>query len=338
MKNHNNKNHYLSRVASLAAAFGLIAASVPAFPASAAQLTSRSLTLGSSAASAVTTNKYDFTIPASTSVGSIRFQYCTSASGTCTVPAGLTTTAATLAAQSGATGFTIVNTTNGAPYITRTASAASGAVSYTLGNVTNPSATNTTFYVRVATYASIDTTGGITDSGTVASSTANQITVSASVDETLVFCTGTSGITTTSCAGATGNTLNLGALSTGAATTGTSQIGASTNAGSGYSVTVAGNTLTSGVYTITANTAGAASTPGTEQFGLNLATTGAGAGVVGTGYSGTNYRFDPSAAVASAAGPTGFNLYTVTNLANIAASTEAGSYATTLTYVATATF
>lgn len=315
----------------------------------AAQLTSRALTLGSSAPSASTTHKFDFTIPASNSIGSIKFQYCTTASGTCTTPSGLTTTSATLSAQSGATGFTINNTTNGSPYITRTASSSSGAVSYTLSGITNPSATNTTFYVRITTYASTDTTGGVTDSGTVAASTANQITVNATVDETLVFCTGTSGITSTSCAGATGSTVNLGSLTSSTTGSGTSQIGVSTNANSGYAITVSGATLTSGANTITALAAQTASTQGTAQYGLNLrdnATPDVGADPAGAGTAtptanyntADQFRFVTGDQIASKASADNFRFFTVSYIANVAGNTPAGSYTTNMTYVGTATF
>lgn len=316
---------------------------------SAAQLTSRSLTIGSSAASASTTHKFDFTIPASTSVGSIKFQYCTTASGTCTMPTGLVTTSATLSAQSGATGFTLNNSTNGSPYITRTASSSSGAVSYTLSSVTNPSATNTTFYVRITTYASTDTTGGTTDAGTVASSTANQIAVSASVDETLVFCTGTSGITSSSCSGATGNSVNLGSLTTSSTGSGTSQIGVSTNGGLGYAITVNGATLTSGSNTIPALATQTASSQGTAQFGLNLrdnATPDVGADPAGAGTAtptanyntADQYRFVTGDQIASKASADNFRFFTVSYIANVAGNTPAGTYTTNMTYVATATF
>jgi hypothetical protein len=58
--------------------------------ASATQITSRSLTLeqgaggdGGSKPSGTVKHKFDFTIPSSTTLGSIKFQYCTTASGTC---------------------------------------------------------------------------------------------------------------------------------------------------------------------------------------------------------------------------------------------------------------
>src|SRR3954469_8379096 len=87
----------------------------------AAQITNRSLTLqagttdGGSKPGGVVKHYFAFTLPTGGSVGSVQFLYCTTASGSCTTPTGLVTTSATLASQSGAAGFTIVNTTNGSP-------------------------------------------------------------------------------------------------------------------------------------------------------------------------------------------------------------------------------
>src|SRR5579871_3860678 len=99
--------------------------------ASAAQITNRSLTLqagatdGGSKPSGNVNHFFSFTLPTAGTVGSIQFLYCTTAAGSCTTPHGLSTTSATMGSQSGATGFSLVNTTNGAPYITRTAAAIS---------------------------------------------------------------------------------------------------------------------------------------------------------------------------------------------------------------------
>ena len=345
-----NKKNILNKLFSAISAIALIVAAIPVSPANAA-LTSRSVTLGSSAALAVTSHDFDFTIGTTGNVGSIKFEYCTTASGSCTTPGGLVTTSATLTAQTGATGFTIVNGTAGAPYITRTAAnvTAPQIVSYTLGSITNPTATNTTFYVRVTTHASTDTTGGTTDAGTVATSTASQIQLSASVDESLTFCTGTSGITSSSCAGATGTAVNLGTLTTTSTGTGTSQIGVSTNAGSGYAITVNGTTLTSGSNTITALATQTASDDGVSQFGLNLRDNtapniGADPAGAGTATPTANYntvdqfRFVTADQVASKASADDFRLFTVSYIANIAGSTAAGTYTSTMTYIATATF
>ena len=83
--------------------------------ANAAALTPRSLSLSSSQAGVVTSHVFNLTTGTAASIGSIKFAYCTTASGACTVPTGLVTTGATLAAQSGAITFSMVNTTNGAP-------------------------------------------------------------------------------------------------------------------------------------------------------------------------------------------------------------------------------
>jgi hypothetical protein len=115
-------------------------------PASAAQITLRSLTLqagasdGGSKPHGTVKHFFQFTLPTSGNVGSIKFQYCTLAAGTCTMPSNMVSTGATLAAQTGETGFTMVNTANGAPYITRTAASVTGpqAVTYQFDNIVNP--------------------------------------------------------------------------------------------------------------------------------------------------------------------------------------------------------
>lgn len=113
-----------------------------------------------------------------------------------------------------------------------------------------------------------------------------------------------------------------------------------TNGTSGYILTVSGNTLTSGANIITAIGATAvASAPGTEQFGIKALATG-GDGVVSAPYASANYAFTPPgpSQLASAIGASADTTYDITYIANIAALTEAGSYTSTLTYTATATF
>lgn len=328
----------------------LVFASVPLVPTHAAQLTSRSVTLGSSAPLASTTHKFDFTIPASANLGSATFTYCTAASGTCNAPSGLDVDSVTISAQTGATGFSIDATTTTASVIgiTRTAAAASGAVSYTFSSAVNPTATNTTFYIRIQTYTAANFTGA-QDAGTVAASTAAQIQVTATVDETLTFCTGTSGITTSSCAGATGTSVSLGSLTPSTTGSGVSQIGISTNAGLGYNITVNGTTLTSGSNTITALATQTASTQGNSQFGINLrdnATPNVGTDPDGSGtatptanYNTVDqYRFVTADQIASKASADNFRRYHVSYIANVAGSTPAGNYASILTYIATANF
>lgn len=331
--------------------------------ANAAQITGRKVTLSNSAGAA-TSVQYDLVSAAvpttGTAIKSVSLTACTTASGACSTPAGFVNSSSTLVSQpsglGAASGWTVNTSTAGSLRVLNAANATtpSGAVAVSWGNVTNPTATNTTYYLRMSTYSDAAWTTEL-DSGTIAVSTATQIAVSASVDESLTFCTGTSGITSSSCASATGSavTLGSGAVTASNPVTGTSQIGATTNATSGYSITYNGATLTSGGNTITPiGATAAASSAGTEQFGLNLKANtspttfgadpaGAGSAVPTTQYNTTNqYAFvagTPTSIVAPTAADS-FRLFTVSYLANVTGTTEPGSYTTTITYVCTALF
>ena len=351
----------------------------------AAQITSRSLTLqagttdGGSKAGGNVNHFFAFTVPTTGNVGSIKFQYCTLAAGACTTPNGLVTTAATMGTQSGATSFTLNNTTNGSPYLTRSAASISSstAVSYQLLGVTNPDNTscyggtppasnNCTFYVRISTYASTDTTGSATDAGVVAASTATQIDLTGQMPESLVFCTGGTVSTTLGvpdCATASSGAVSFNQLFSPTDTaTAFSEMAASTNAGAGYAITVNGSTLASGSNTIPAMGTSTTGVRGTGQFGLNLkantvatSTPAVGTEVApaanGTNYKGQavlnynsvdNFKFTTGDTVANSAnggaGGTDAQIFRVSYIVNVSGSQPAGTYTTTLTYICTPTF
>lgn len=366
----------LFRIGIIATAVALLLVSVLVpMSASAAQITSRSLTLqagvsdGGSKPGGVVNHYFQFTVPGGSNVGSIRFLYCTTASGACTTPTGLVTTNATLSSESGITGFSIdTDDVNGSPYITRTSAAVGTnvAATFRLNSITNPTTANYTFYVRISTFASVDTTGSSTDTGTVAASTATQILLDGTMPESLVFCTGATVGTTSSvpdCATATAGSISFNQLFSPTDTaTATSQMAASTNAGSGYAITINGPTLTSGSNTITGMGTSGASIKGVSQFGLNLKlnTTAASNPAIGTevapSSNGTNYRgqavtgynssddfkFTTGDTVADSAnggaGGTDAQIFTVAYIVNVPGSQPAGTYTTTLTYICTPTF
>jgi len=352
----------------------LLTSLLPIQSASAAQITARSLTLqagasdGGSKPGGNVNHLFAFTTATTASIGSIQFQYCTTASGTCTLPTGLVTTSATMGTQSGATGFTIVSTTNGAPYITRSAASITTgtALSYQLLGVTNPTTTNQTFFVRITTFTSTNATTGSTDTGTVTASTATQIVLTGIMPESLIFCTGAT-ISTTGgipdCTTATAGAVNFNQLFSPTDTaTATSQMAASTNATTGYVITVNGPTLTSGGNTIAAMSSAATGTRGTSQFGMNLKanTTATSTVAVGTevapaangttlkgqataGYNTVDtFKFTSGDTVANSAnggaGPTNAQIYTASYIVNVQGSQPAGTYVSTLTYICTPTF
>ncbi len=311
--------------------------------ASASQIGARKVVIGSSLASAYTTYNLTFTAAQATTIKSVGFAACTTASGVCTPAPGFDSSTSTLASSSnlGSGGSWIVsvatptelrmsNTSNtGTP---------SAGITANFTNVRNPSATNSTFYIRISTYSDAAwTLGNTIDTGVIASSTAGQITVTASVDETLTFTLATA-------------TAALGTLSTSATGKNTSVMTVATNAATGYSVSYSGSTLTSGSNTIAAMTSGGASVTNSQQFGINLmnnstpaigsAKTGTGSGVPATGYDTINqFKFNPAGdVIATASLPTNDNVFTTSYIANIDGATAAGAYSTILTYVATANF
>lgn len=309
--------------------------------ASAAQITNRSVAIGSSVASASTTYTFTFNRVSATPIQSVSFQACTTASGTCTTPSGFSVSSSTLPSQptglGAASGWTVSTATAGSLRLSNSSNSTAPSTTQTVyfGAVTNPSATNSTYFFRITTYSDASWSTPL-DTGTIATSTAGQITVTATVDETLTF--------TLSSA-----TAALGTLTTSGTGSATSTMTASTNAASGYAITVNGTTLTSGSNTITALSSPTASSVNNRQFGLNLvanttpsvgsAVSGSGSGAAASGYNTSDsYKFVTGDTVASASAPTNSNTFTVSYIANIDGSTAAGSYSTVLTYIATANF
>ena len=195
--------------------------------------------------------------------------------------------------------------------------------------ITNPATGNYTLAIG----------GTMTDSGSVAIAIIadDQVAVSGTVSESMTFSLGATSVA-------------LGTLSSSAVTSGSHTVTLATNAVSGLTLTVSGTTLTSGGNTITAMSTAAASSVGTEQFGINAkdnATPNVGLECSGTapiaaaatGYATVdNFKFVTGDTVISSSGGVNSTTCTISYIANILGSTEAGSYTTTLTYNATANF
>ena len=275
------KNKRISLMLIVTQLIGLFGVLAPQVAEASGQLVTRSLAISDSTPSK-TSVSYSFTFtPSSTAaIGSIAFEFCSQdplQSNTCTKPTGMTTTSAGLqAGQTGNTGFTLVNTTDGYPYLTRASSAAVVTASnYVLTTIINPStAGNTTWYLRIMTFtatapaaSNATSDASAVDFGGVAWATDYAVPVTAKVQETLTFCTFVTG----SCAAPAG-TVDLGILTTAQSTAANSTFQVGTNAQNGCVVQYFGATLTSGANTIAAATGVTAPAGGgTEFFGINLA-------------------------------------------------------------------
>jgi hypothetical protein len=151
------------------------------------------------------------------------------------------------------------------------------------------------------------------------------------------------------------NSIDFGTLSTSgpryATTTGGSgtnsvahTMSASSNAGSGYTITYFGPTLTSGSNTITPTTItnDADGTPGSSQFALSLSSSGSAS--IASAYNQTsgagNWKFVASTTetIANTSGVTTTETFSNRYLSNISSTTPAGSYSTDITYVITGNF
>lgn len=189
--------------------------------ASAAQLTSRRVTVSTSQADAANvTYSFAFTTATSSLIQSMTFQFCGTPLGTCVLPG---TDGTPLAAEkmdvsqvtasagawtgSAATAFTDYTGVDAGGCtegdggsgvatqlcVTRTEAVTSevpGAKTFVISGVSNPiipSGNNEEIYVRITTYSDTAFATAV-DTGTVAASIVNQLTVTGRVQERLVFC------------------------------------------------------------------------------------------------------------------------------------------------------
>ena len=358
--------NFPKRLAALVVALILVLGNLLPVTVFAANLTSRSLALSTSAGNTAATWTFTFNGGSAAVLKGIAFQICDAASGACNTPGSWANTGVTLTTLkyngTSQAGWTLDNAgAGGAQFLgikNDTASnTSSDPIQVVFSTVTNPNTTNATFYVRINTFTGNTFTTGL-DAGVVAASTSQQISLTGTMDESLVFCTGTS-ITGQNCGTVSGSSVGFGTFSTTSAKTGTSVMAASTNGSSGYAITVNGTTLTCGSCggspTVAAmgaqSTNGSAtiSSTGSAQFGMNLRAnstpsvgsdkSGSGSGAYGTNYGTVdNFRFFTGDTVASAAGSSNANAYTASYVVNVPGSQQAGTYTTTLTYICTAIF
>jgi hypothetical protein len=195
----------------------------------------------------------------------------------------------------------------------------------------------------------IDITSGSQDTGSLAVSIIadDSVAVSSVVNPTITFSIsditiGFGDLSTSTGRWATGDTNggDAGASLPTAAHT----MGIATNATNGWAITYNGATLTSGADTITATSGISGDSDGTqdsEEFGISASTDGD--CTIASGYeraasANWDYVVSATTTLASENDKTATETISVSYLANISGTTEAGSYSTAITYIATATF
>jgi hypothetical protein len=286
-----------------------------------------------------------------TPIGSVSILFCTNTpllTDPCVPPAGFDVSGATLTNQTGNTGFTIDSSTSNSILLSRLPILPSNAAStYQFNGVINPSASGSHF-MRLRTFSSTDGTGTEIEEGGTVFVMNSGLSINTEVPPYLKLCASVT-IVGFNCATATSFLIDLGELSKSQANTATSELVIATNAGFGYTITIAGTTLTSGNNIIDPLSGGGTSSPGTAQFGINLranSNPGIGADPSGPGIAAptanynipNNFRFINPDVIVSGSGNTDNKKFTVSYLVNVAVNQPPGVYATTLTYIALANF
>jgi hypothetical protein len=145
---------------------------------------------------------------------------------------------------------------------------------------------------------------------------------------------------------------NFGDFSATTPATTTATFSVSNYTSFGYVVQIVGSPPSDGSHTITAMSTTAGSSPGTEQFGINLVAntspTSFGAnpdqGQFGFGVAATNYntanqfRFVSGETIASAPKSSGVTIFTISYLVNVGTRTPGGQYTSNQTIVVTGTY
>lgn len=322
----------------------------------------RSLFIVNNSPGATTSYTISFGYHTLTSIGSVDILFCggnpsdlpndysSIPNEPCISPPGFDASHAELSGQSGETGFSILKETTNEIVLSRASSVVGSEMSsYTFSGVVNPTDTTEFFSARLSDYSSTDASGTLIDLGSVVSQIQNPIVLESQVPPILVFCLGQE-VTQNCEASLGGNFTDLGNLSQNITLDTSSQMGAGTNANTGYVITASGPTMSAGLHNIAANANPAPSNPGTNQFGINLVenTTPAigndpiGSATntsVGADYAIPNeYTYKSGDPLVQASGVSVVQRYTVSYIVNSAATLPAGVYTTTLTFVCTGRF
>lgn len=269
----------------------------------------------------------------------------------CVTPPGLDVSQAVLADQVGETGFSIQSRTTNRIVLTRPSVPISpGAPTmYKLDNIVNPTDTSQSYSIRLKSHASTNATGPQIDFGSVKSQLSDGITLQTQVPPMLIFCLAEE--VHNNCQGTNDNFFtDMGELTHTGTVTAQSQMAVGTNASAGFAITVVGEPPTAGINTIDTLDVPTESTPGRNQFGINLvANNSPQVGLDPEGiwanalpsadYAQPNlYKFVNGDIVAYSPNVSLMKKFTVSYIVNASRNLRAGVYSTTLTFVASGRF
>ena len=324
-----------------------------ALPVSAAmRLQDRSLYINSSEPGATTSYTVGFRYMSPEPVNSIDLLFCIDPIPyhDCVKPAGLDVSNAELTEQLGEIGFSILSKTDNRIVLTREATAiAAGSASYQFDNIINPTDTSKSFSIRLRTHASPNATGPQIDFGSVKGQIINGIVIQTQVPPMLIFCVAEQ--VEENCTD-TNDTYyaDMGELNARSTLKAQSQMAVGTNASGGFAITANGIPPTAGTNVIDPSLNLAESTPGVNQFGINLVANEELAVGEDPGGTWTNaipapdygvpnrFKYVPGDVVAFSPNVSLMKKFTVSYIINSSNNLRAGVYSTTITYIASGRF
>lgn len=333
----------------------LFAVFVFAVPAGAStRFENRSLFMQSTNPAVVTSYKLSLDYMTIAPVGSLDMLFCVSPIPyeACVTPPGLDVSNATLTSQTGETGFSISQKSQNHIILSRPSTVIAGPGSrsvYVLDGIKNPTDTSKSFSIRLRSHSTSNATGAQIDFGSVKGQVGDGITIETQVPPMLIFCVAQ--LVEDNCADTNKNFYtDMGTMSPDDTLVARSQMAVGTNASGGFAITVNGNSLTAGTSSIDAPAIPTESTPGTNQFGINLVENdklNLGENPVGewaNAVPSPNYRepnkfmYVPGDVIASSPNVSLMKKFTVSYIVNASPSLRAGVYTTTINYIASGRF
>lgn len=308
--------------------------------------------MNSSEPGATTSYKVSFRYMSPQVVGSVDLLFCNDPIPyhPCVTPTGLDVSNATLASQTGETGYSILSKSTNHIVLTRLPSTpTSTSSSYTFDNIVNPTDTSQAFSIRLRSHSTANATGPQIDFGSVRGEVTNGVVIETQVPPMLIFCVAEE--VSEDCVD-TNETYyrDMGQLSSDSTLVAQSQMAVGTNASGGFAITANGFPMSAGTSVIDSPTEPTESQPGKNQFGINLVANNAPA--VGSDPEGTwanavpspdysipnHYKYVPGDVVAYSPNVSLMKKFTVSYIVNAKEDLKAGVYTTTVTYIASGRF
>lgn len=351
------------RVNSLHAIFGFIESLVVlalvllvfVSPTSAAmRFQDRSLLIDDARPGATTNYTLSFRYMSPLSVGSVELLFCNDPipHHECITPNGLDVSGAELVSQTGETGYNISQRATNRLVLTRpsTVITSSGTVSsYTFKGIVNPTVTSEAYSLRLKSHASTDATGPQIDFGSVRAQVTDDIVIQTQVPPMLIFCVAEQ--VSMHCTDTNRRYYaDMGELNPQTTLAAQSQMAVGTNASRGFTIRAYGSSMVSGTNVIDGLTRPTESQPGSNQFGINLASNttprvgmepeGEWSNAVAAGdYSSPDrYKYVSGDVVAYSPNVSLMKKFTVSYVVNSKPDLRPGVYTTTITYVASGNF